>query len=728
MGGEFELGNQPGYTSFNNTLDVNQGLNSNFVQEEGIAEGLTAGLETGAVAAANMVVPGSGPLLQAGLSLVDKAEDKLGVNISPLSMIGKGVEQLGDAATKRDKRQIDPVTGKRIGPDLSKSFTVKGLNKLGITDIDIAKDGGPIGVGTIGDKLIMKEYTGQTHDGPEGGIPVDENGTPTILSKKAAAALVENGEVEWNGYVFSNNHKTKFATKAKAIKKRLEMRSNDPASKRTAEIELEALKERQEEARVEKQDKAFAKFAGTEEGEAAINAALLAEQQQFKYGGELPMLGDGDYIMPDGSVVRDKLGFDAYYDDLKIKYGSAIIDPRDIEGFTYPSMFGNTNQIEPFLPQVDKLADSDLANQQAARKATIDNNYKQSPIRPGQYEAAPGFIEDIGGAQGIDDRLTRALIPAARKTPQISSPLPGMPTQGIDFTSLQAPLVGTTPAAAQMSFDPKPTPAKGTGTTSTGNTFGDQRNNARQFNMGNTPNLSNPTAGQLPFSSGLTQLPSTSTTTPNSKEEYEELGRANIERTKQEKLLSAIGSGVQALPSLLALKNMPEFKEDKSVLPASRLADFSRSREAISRETDRSFASTNQAIRQTSGSAQDMLRRLQSSSSAAASVAGSQKAQSLDKELEINRQTINQDLMRQFQDQQRRRTEREQAEATRFNTTTQLQQNLGNIGAMATRDANMNIAQERKNNQQLLALADRNPDITAEVDPVTGELVLKRKK
>jgi hypothetical protein len=46
------------------------------------------------------------------------------------------------------------------------------------------------------------EYKGATHEG--GGIKVDGAGNPTVKSGKPPIAEVEDGEVSWNNYVFSN--------------------------------------------------------------------------------------------------------------------------------------------------------------------------------------------------------------------------------------------------------------------------------------------------------------------------------------------------------------------------------------------------------------------------------------------------------------------------------------------------------------------------------------------
>jgi hypothetical protein len=71
-------------------------------------------------------------------------------------------------------------------------------------------------------------YTGQTHDGPDNGIPVDAQGNPSIVSKQKPVALTENKEVTWltpegESYVFS--HKLGYSDKANKLinkyKKRL---------------------------------------------------------------------------------------------------------------------------------------------------------------------------------------------------------------------------------------------------------------------------------------------------------------------------------------------------------------------------------------------------------------------------------------------------------------------------------------------------------------------------
>lgn len=58
-------------------------------------------------------------------------------------------------------------------------------------------------------KPIVRKYGGQTHEGPDEGIPVDQNGNPSAMTGRKPIALTEKGEVVYNGYVFSDSIKHK---------------------------------------------------------------------------------------------------------------------------------------------------------------------------------------------------------------------------------------------------------------------------------------------------------------------------------------------------------------------------------------------------------------------------------------------------------------------------------------------------------------------------------------
>lgn len=53
---------------------------------------------------------------------------------------------------------------------------------------------------------VIRQYKGETHDnGVNGGIEVGSDGNPTSITGKKGIALVENDEVAFDGYIFSNS-------------------------------------------------------------------------------------------------------------------------------------------------------------------------------------------------------------------------------------------------------------------------------------------------------------------------------------------------------------------------------------------------------------------------------------------------------------------------------------------------------------------------------------------
>jgi hypothetical protein len=150
-------------------------------------------------------------------------------------------------------------------------------------------------------------YTGQYHEGPNGGVPVDEMGNPNYYNP---VALVEKGEVSYTGkdgepYIFSDtvnlSKKNTFANEAKRTQGKYKLRMkggkiNDPIAKKGYDLDMENLKSKQEELR---------------------DAMELMEEDKMarnrKYGGNLPeydgLSTDSMYLpskrfeIPSGPVV-----------------------------------------------------------------------------------------------------------------------------------------------------------------------------------------------------------------------------------------------------------------------------------------------------------------------------------------------------------------------------------------------------------------------------------------
>lgn len=48
------------------------------------------------------------------------------------------------------------------------------------------------------------QYMGQTHQGPNEGIPIDQNGNPSIQTNNPTVGLAENNEVSYGDFIFSD--------------------------------------------------------------------------------------------------------------------------------------------------------------------------------------------------------------------------------------------------------------------------------------------------------------------------------------------------------------------------------------------------------------------------------------------------------------------------------------------------------------------------------------------
>jgi len=87
-------------------------------------------------------------------------------------------------------------------------------------------------------------------DGETDSIPTDKDGNPSSVSGRPTVAMTDNGEVIWNGYVFSDD--LGFAKKAKTVLSRYKLRlgddfsGRDKVSKSQMDTELADLADEQE--------------------------------------------------------------------------------------------------------------------------------------------------------------------------------------------------------------------------------------------------------------------------------------------------------------------------------------------------------------------------------------------------------------------------------------------------------------------------------------------------
>lgn len=164
-------------------------------------------------------------------------------------------------------------------------------------------------------------YLGQSHQGPGGGIMVDENGNPTVVSKKNPVALVEGGElaVHLGGepYIFSK--KLGYADEANAVIGKFKGQEKyDKWANEAMNGQLYALKSGQEEInQMARGGSLSAAKAGKMLKEGRANKKPLTDKQKRyfravahgwkpshmkEYGGELPMLQNGEHLLPEANV------------------------------------------------------------------------------------------------------------------------------------------------------------------------------------------------------------------------------------------------------------------------------------------------------------------------------------------------------------------------------------------------------------------------------------------
>ena len=157
---------------------------------------------------------------------------------------------------------------------------------------------------------FIDHQEGQTHEGPDGGIPVDERGQPAASSGAPEVALTEKGEVTFDGYVYSDdlklpgNKKRTFADEAKRLKNKHKLHLGEDLEK-TDKIAYNALVRELKELR-DIQEAKKGEMVSKEEAEMmAQEAAQMGSEQQMAQQGEVPMEG-GQPPMDPGMMQQEQ--------------------------------------------------------------------------------------------------------------------------------------------------------------------------------------------------------------------------------------------------------------------------------------------------------------------------------------------------------------------------------------------------------------------------------------
>lgn len=255
-------------------------------------------------------------------------------------------------------------------------------------------------------------YGGQLHEGPDGGVPVDEMGNPNQINP---VALVEKGEVSYNTpdggtYIYSDTLKmdknNTFAKTAKKIQSRYKFRMkngviNDPFAKKSYDNEMLGLMDNQEELR---------------------DFQNMQSLQKKKYGGDLPTYATGGFAPDDNTkgtydwtLAQNPAGFmvkpidntaamDKFVNQVEMDYPSRI----------QPNFNLNTS---PVLPKASQVK-SDIINTQGVPATKPELYQGMNWAETGLAAAAPV----LGGITGMilegTDKTRPRELNLSRVTPQ----------------------------------------------------------------------------------------------------------------------------------------------------------------------------------------------------------------------------------------------------------------------------------------------------------------------
>lgn len=188
--------------------------------------------------------------------------------------------------------------------------------------------GGPLSThgSDFTDDLIRVDVGGTHEQNPLGGVPagVDPQGIPN---------LVEEGETIWEDYVFSDRLKApkdylkkyklggdkkkgadrlSFSDAARKVaeKSGVELRPNDPISKRTRDAMLTELEEEQEDVRMKKQQKDFIKALSEMSPEEFEAVMLQNPGTQIPAETEVPPQGMNEEVPAEQPLMQEPTGFE----------------------------------------------------------------------------------------------------------------------------------------------------------------------------------------------------------------------------------------------------------------------------------------------------------------------------------------------------------------------------------------------------------------------------------
>ena len=274
------------YDPAHQTMFPQYGFGSWLKENAGAIGAVTGG------AIGTVIAPGIGTSIGASIGgsvggSVQKADE---AKEQQAQMQQQAAQQAGQTQSQMAQPQMQYQPTFAYGGDMN----MKTAGLYSTTDVPVLQKGGLI------------DYNGQTHEGVDGGIPVDETGNPSAISGKPTVALTEDKEVSWvtpegETYIFSD--RLGFANDAKKIMTRYEKKlgkdldGEDRLAREAMNRELSMLMQDQETERSIMQQEDV--LQQTQPTTAFAYGGKMPKASKYQYGGVMnPMPQQGMTVSP----------------------------------------------------------------------------------------------------------------------------------------------------------------------------------------------------------------------------------------------------------------------------------------------------------------------------------------------------------------------------------------------------------------------------------------------
>ena len=193
--------------------------------------------------------------------------------------------------------------------------------------------------------------------------------------------------------------------------------------------------------------------------------------------------------------------------------------------------------------------------------------------------------------------------------------------------------------------------------------------------------------------------------------EFEELGSAGFERTAPEKRRAFVGAAAQALPYVIDYAKGDVKTAKRPTRETPDLSDMTLAKNLAKKEIEGAYSGARTTFRQNPDSKSDFLTRTGSLASSEAEKTGSTVAALQAQEDKINLDLTNKYKGEKYADAVAEAELFDMSEAAKRNNEMANLTGLTGVVAGAAEDANKYTANDRFNQQQMLALSTANPDI-----------------